>query len=193
MPVPVFLVEYVLRLWSSVESDSFRAPGGSASGARLRYFVSFHAVIDLLAILPFFLMTFGVFGSADMRFLRAIPLLRVLKLTRYSPALGALLDVIQRETEALLAAFVVLLLMLVFSASGIFLLQGDMQPETFGSIRSSMWWSIVTLTTVGYGDVTPVGGGVRMLAIFEALAGQLYLTLLVARLVGMYGASADKS
>mgnify|MGYP000001718170 FL=1 len=126
------------------------------------------ALIDLIAILPFYL---SLYLSFDLRFLRVVRMLRLLKLTRYSPALGALLDVIQRETEALLAAFVVLLLMLVFSASGIFLLEGDMQPETFGSIPSSMWWSIVTLTTVGYGDVVPVTAGGKVFAGLVGLIG----------------------
>ena len=98
-------------------------------------------------------------------------LLRLFKLTRYSPALGALLDVVQKESEALLAAFVVLLTMLVIAAGGIYLLENELQPETFGSMPHSMWWAIVTLTTVGYGDVVPMTTMGKMFAGFIGLIG----------------------
>jgi len=149
--VGIFTVEYLARVWSSIDlqeiSDSSPVVG------RMRYMLTPLAVVDLIAILPFYL---SLYMSIDLRFLRGLRLLRLFKLTRYSPALGALLDVIQKESEALLAAFVVLLILLVMSAGGIYLLENDLQPETFGSIPSSMWWAIVTLTTVGYGDVVPI-------------------------------------
>lgn len=157
--VSIFSVEYMLRLWSAVENDQFHAADGSAFGARLRYFVSFHAVIDLLAILPFFLMTFGVFGSADMRFLRAVRLLRVLKLTRYSPALNMLIATFAENGRSLAAAFFILLTVMLLTASGIYYFERDAQPVAFGSIPAAMWWSFATLTTVGYGDVTPITVG----------------------------------
>ena len=164
--VAVFTLEYLARVWSAVDLHEHK--DARPVLGRLRYMLTPMALIDLIAILPFYL---SLYLSFDLRFLRVVRMLRLLKLTRYSPALGALLDVIQRETEALLAAFVVLLLMLVFSASGIYLLEGDMQPETFGSIPSSMWWSIVTLTTVGYGDVVPVTAGGKVFAGLIGLIG----------------------
>lgn len=164
--VLVFTVEYLARVWSAVDLEE--ATDKRPILGRLRYMLSPMALIDLIAIVPFYL---SLYVSFDLRFLRVVRMLRLLKLTRYSPALGALLDVIQRETEALLAAFVVLLLMLVFSASGIYLLEGGIQPDTFGSIPSSMWWSIVTLTTVGYGDVVPVTVGGKVFAGLIGLIG----------------------
>jgi len=149
--VAVFTVEYVARVWSSIELDE--ASESAPIMARLRYMLTPIALIDLIAILPFYL---GLYLTIDLRFLRGLRLLRLFKLTRYSPALVALLDVVQQEAEALLAATVVLLIMLVMSAAGIYLLENDLQPETFGSIPSSMWWAIVTLTTLGYGDVVPI-------------------------------------
>lgn len=149
--VIVFTVEYFARVWSSIDLEE--ASDRSPVSGRLRYMVTPLALVDLIAILPFYL---GLYLTIDLRFLRGLRLLRLFKLTRYSPALGALLDVIQQEFEALLAAFVVLLILLVMSAAGIYLLENDLQPETFGSIPGSMWWAIVTLTTVGYGDVVPV-------------------------------------
>lgn len=149
--VIVFTLEYFARVWSSIDLEE--ASDRSPVFGRLRYMVTPLALVDLIAILPFYL---GLYLTIDLRFLRGLRLLRLFKLTRYSPALGALLDVIQQEFEALLAAFVVLLILLVMSAAGIYLLENDLQPETFGSIPGSMWWAIVTLTTVGYGDVVPV-------------------------------------
>lgn len=149
--VAVFTVEYIARVWSCIELDE--ASESSPVLGRLRYMLTPIALVDLIAILPFYL---GLYLTIDLRFLRGLRLLRLFKLTRYSPALAALLDVVQKESEALLAAMVVLLIMLVMAAAGIHLLEHDLQPETFGSIPSSMWWAIVTLTTLGYGDVVPI-------------------------------------
>ena len=149
--VVVFTIEYFARVWSSIDLDKYAEL--SPVRARIRYMLSPIALVDLVAILPFYL---SLYLTMDLRFLRVLRLLRLFKLTRYSPALGALLDVVQKEADALLAAIVVLLMMLVISAGGIYFLENELQPETFGSMPDSMWWAIVTLTTVGYGDVIPV-------------------------------------
>ena len=149
--VAIFTIEYLARVWSSIDLED--ASDSSPVVGRIKYMLSPLALIDLIAILPFYLSLYLTF---DLRFLRGLRLLRLFKLTRYSPALGALLDVVQKESEALLAAMVVLVILLVMSAGGIYILENDLQPETFGSIPSAMWWAIVTLTTVGYGDVTPL-------------------------------------
>ncbi len=149
--VAIFTIEYVARVWSSIDLEEL---GDSRPViGRIRYMFTPIALVDLIAILPFYL---SLYVSMDLRFLRGLRLLRLFKLTRYSPALGALLDVIQQEAEALVAAFVILLTILVMSAAGIYILENDLQPEIFGSIPDSMWWAIVTLTTVGYGDVVPL-------------------------------------
>jgi len=157
--VAVFSVEYLLRVWSCVEGEVRRIRGLRALAARLRYLVSFHAVVDLLAILPFFLVSFGLVGSADMRFLRTVRLLRVLKLTRYSPALNLLVATFVQNARSLAAAFFILLTVMLLAASGIYYFERDAQPVAFGSIPAAMWWAFATLTTVGYGDVTPVTVG----------------------------------
>lgn len=149
--VAVFTLEYLARVWSSIDLEDTR--DSSPFMGRLKYMLSPIALIDLVAILPFYL---SLYMAIDLRFLRVLRMLRLFKLTRYSPAMGALLDVIQKESEALIAAIVVLLMMLVISASGIYLLENDTQPEVFGSIPKAMWWAMVTLTTVGYGDVVPL-------------------------------------
>ncbi len=157
--VSVFSVEYLLRAWSCIERERGDGSLRDAFGRRLRYLTSFHAIVDLLAILPFFLMQAGLFGNADMRFLRAVRLLRVLKLTRYSPALNMLVTAIVENGRSLAAAFFILLTVMLLAASGIYYFERDAQPVDFGSIPAAMWWAFSTLTTVGYGDVTPVTTG----------------------------------
>ncbi len=149
--VVIFTIEYLARVWSSI--DLIDCKDYSPFWGRLKYMLSPMALIDLVAIAPFYL---SLYMAIDLRFLRVLRMLRLFKLTRYSPALGALLDVIQKESETLIAAILVLLIMLVISASGIYLLENDVQPEAFSSIPDAMWWAIVTLTTVGYGDVAPI-------------------------------------
>jgi len=167
--VSIFTVEYLLRLWCSVESES--AAGKPALQARLRYLTSFHAVIDLLAILPFYLILFGVFGSLDMRFLRAVRLLRVLKLTRYSAAMNMVFITFRENARALAAAFLILVTVMLLAASGMYYFERQSQPEDFGSIPAAMWWAFATLTTVGYGDVTPITVGGKIFGALITVVG----------------------
>lgn len=167
--IAVFSVEYLLRVWSAVELSP--ADAAHPVRARLRYMVSFHAVVDLLAILPFYLLLFGVFSGADMRFLRAIRLLRVLKLTRYSAALNMLITTIQENSRALAAAFLILLTVMLLAASGMYYFERQAQPDDFGSIPAAMWWAFATLTTVGYGDVTPITAGGRVFGALITVVG----------------------
>jgi voltage-gated potassium channel len=149
--VAIFTLEYLLRLWSAPDT---RADDGQPTGqTRLQYMLSPMALIDLLAILPFYL---SFFVDIDLRFLRVVRLLRIFKLTRYSSAMNILLSVLREESNSLFAALFVLLVMLMLASSGIYLIEHEIQPDAFGSIPDSMWWAMATLTTVGYGDVTPI-------------------------------------
>lgn len=141
----VFIAEYLTRLWVAPENPEVRS--------RSKWATSPLAIIDLLAILPAVLV---LFFPLDLRILRALRMLRLLKLTRYSPALSMLLAVFEEEAGAFFAGFFILVLMLIFASSGAWLAEHEAQPEAFGSIPSAMWWAVATLTTVGYGDVTPV-------------------------------------
>ena len=147
----VFSVEYLLRLWSTVEEDTrkYKRP----VVGRIRYMLTPMALIDLIAILPFYL---GFFVDFDLRFMRVLRLLRVFKLTRYSASMSLLLNVLKDESRAIGAAFFVLFLLIIMAASLTFLAEHEAQPEAFGTIPDAMWWAIITMTTVGYGDVTPV-------------------------------------
>jgi voltage-gated potassium channel len=147
--VLIFTLEYLVRLWVCVEDPRERFHHHPILG-RLRYMVTPKALIDLVAILPLFL---GFVLSVDtIRFLR---LARLLKLLRYSAALDTLADVIKGERRVLISAGIVMLVLLVTLSSVMYYIERETQPEAFGSIPAAMWWGVVTLATVGYGDVTP--------------------------------------
>lgn len=160
----IFTAEYLVRLWVCVEDKRYQG----VSWPRLRYAMSAMAIIDLLAILPFFL---GLFFKLDLRFLRVLRLLRVFKLTRYSSAMSLLLDVLLEEASSLFAGFFIMFVLLVLAASGVYLLEHSVQPEKFGSIPAAMWWAVATLTTVGYGDVTPITAGGKLFGSLVAVLG----------------------
>ncbi len=164
--VIIFTTEYILRVWSSVEEPSGRF--SSPFFGRLRYILSPMAIIDLIAFLPFYLSTF--FG-VDLRILRLFRLLRLVKLTRYSPALNAVGATMVSQHRALTAAFLVMIMALLFSSSIMFVFENEVQPEKFSSIPTAMWWGMATLTTVGYGDVAPVTPMGQLFGIITMIIG----------------------
>lgn len=165
--IAVFTAEYIVRAWSAVEAS----PGQAPWRTRLRYLCSASAIIDLLAILPFYLVTAGVLGGGDMRYLRAVRLLRVLKLTRYSAAFDVLIKAFTENARAFVAALSVLLIVMLLAATGMYFFEREAQPEEFASIPAAMWWAFATLTTVGYGDVTPVTTGGKMFGAMITVVG----------------------
>lgn len=153
--VLIFTVEYLLRIWVSKKPFS--------------YIFSFYGIIDILAILPFYLV-----GFLDLRFLRAFRILRIfraLKVIRYNKAIqrfGLAFKLVKEE----IVLFIACTLILIFiTSAGIYYFENEAQPETFKSIFHSAWWSIVTLTTVGYGDVYPITLGGRIFTFFVLMIG----------------------
>ena len=162
----VFALEYVVRLWAITANPRFSRP---VTG-RIRFAFTPLAIIDLVAILPLLLPP----PTVDARFIRVIRVLRifrVLKLVRYFRALRLLGQVISERKEELVSIFLVLLILLALSSSLMYFVEHEDQPEVFTSIPATMWWSIVTLTTVGYGDTYPITALGQTIAAIIAILG----------------------
>lgn len=166
--VIIFSAEYILRIWSCAERP---VPGGRPLSRRINYLLSPGALIDLAAVLPFYLAEFGLLAGADARFLRAIRLMRVLKLTRYSTALDSLVLAVRGNIGTLAAALYVMMIVMLLTATGMFFFEHEAQPEVFSSIPASMWWAFATLTTVGYGDITPITVGGKVFGAMITMVG----------------------
>lgn len=160
----VFAAEYLLRLYCCVEDPRYSSP----LVGRLRYALTWGAIVDLLAILPLLL---AVFALADIRALWMLRLLRMLKLSRYSPSFASICEVVREERPILVAAFLMLTLVTIFAACGVYVVENPSQPEKFSSIPAAMYWAVVTLTTIGYGDVYPITPIGQMLTMVLAVAG----------------------
>lgn len=169
--IGVFTIEYVFRFWCSVESAACRAAKKRDAKVRIQQMFTAAALIDLIAILPFYLTIGGLAGNADLRFLRAIRLLRVLKLTRYSAALDTLTQACKENAKAFAAAFFILIVVMLIAATGMYFFEREAQPVAFASIPASMWWAFSTLTTVGYGDVTPITVGGKVFGALITVVG----------------------
>lgn len=162
----VFTVEYIARLWIVAENPAY-APGWRG---RLRYALSFYALIDLLALLPLFAPFFGN-QSFVLRLIRLVRILRLARLGRFSSALGAIVEAVRSRRFELLTSLCIAFLLLLVSSTVLYILEGGIQPEHFGSIPRTMWWSIATLTTVGYGDVYPLTPLGKIFAGLTAITG----------------------
>jgi voltage-gated potassium channel len=164
--VLLFTLEYGVRAWVAVEraDGRYRAP----VLGRVRYMLSPLALIDLIAILPFYL---GFLLPVDLRFMRIFRLFLIFKLTRYHASMSLLTRVLRQEAGPIAAALFVLAMLLLVGASFAFIAEHDAQPQVFASIPDAMWWAIVTMTTVGYGDVVPVTPAGKVIGSLIAVIG----------------------
>jgi voltage-gated potassium channel len=168
----VFSIEYGLRLWVAVEHAPYRHL--SPPRARLKFMASPLGMIDLLAILPFWL---AFVLPIDLRVLLVFRMVRFLKLARYSPAMRSLLDALYTERRALFGCLVILIGATLLSATVMHLIEGRIQPDQFGTIPAAMWWAIVTLGTIGYGDVVPITLFGRFVASITIVVGMVMIAL----------------
>jgi voltage-gated potassium channel len=168
----VFTVEYGLRLWCAVEHGPHQHLSGVR--ARLKYALSPAGIVDLIAVLPFW---FAVMLPADLRFVLVFRMVRFFKIARYSPAMRSLLDVLYRERRALFGCLVITLGTALVAAALMHLAEGKVQPDKLGTIPDALWWSIVTLGTIGYGDVVPVTALGKLIATGTIFLGLIMMAL----------------
>jgi len=164
--VSIFLCEYLLRVWSCVEAKNKHKRTNLSR--RIRYIFSPMAIIDLLAILPFFL---SLIFAVDLRTLRLLRIMRILKLSHYFSGFNIFVTVIKKELRSIMAATMVMFFLITIAASLMYTLENKAQPEVFGSILQAYWWSVVTMTTVGYGDVVPQTGLGKFISVIIMLLG----------------------
>ncbi len=180
--VLIFTVEFIGRVWTSVEKNRYK--NDSNFKARLKYLFTPIAIIDFLAIAPFYL---ALFFSIDLRYLRLMRMLRLLKLSHYFKGLDIFLTVLMKEIVTFATIILTVVILVVLSASLMYTLESEAQPEVFTSIPHSIWWAVVTMTTVGYGDVTPITLGGRVLAGIIMLLGVGIVALPAGMLAARFG------
>jgi voltage-gated potassium channel len=181
-----FAVELLARLWVAPVGVPTLAPGQ----ARTRYLGSFYGLVDVMTVLPAFLNFF--IPGIDLSVLRILRTLRILKISHYNTALTDLFSAVYHERKAFFSSAYLLAIALTLSASVIFYVEHDMQPEKFSSIPAAMWWSIITLTTVGYGDVSPMTPVGQVVGAITALMGVCTLALLTGIVTNSFSAQLSK-
>jgi voltage-gated potassium channel len=179
--VTIFLIEYLLRIWTAPHFHKHKRP--SSLKSRLAYTCSLTGMIDLFAILPSILQF--ILPGTDLRWIRAIRLIRLLKMSHYSSAIEDLYSAIYAERRAFGAALYLLFIALFLSSAAMYVAENTAQPDKFSSIPETMWWALITLTTVGYGDVSPITPVGKIIGGFTALSG----VCTVALLTGIVGSA----
>jgi voltage-gated potassium channel Kch len=185
--VGIFTVEYLMRIYACVEEPRFR----HGFLGRFKQARNPATIIDLLAILPFFLEV--LLGSVlDLRFLRTFRLARLLKLTRYNDSTKILTTVIAREWPVISASAFIMILMVIMTASLGYVFEHEAQPEKFDNIPNSVYWAIITLASVGYGDISPITPIGRFMTVVMALLGIGIFAIPAALLASAFGDQLHK-
>ena len=166
MAFTIFTIEYIARVYTAPENPKYK----HLSMPQWAHVRTGQAIIDLLAILPFILESFFS-QHIDLRFLRVFRLMRMLKLTRYTSAMETLFKVVMREWQVIFASVFVMMLLVVLTASLGYLFEHEAQPDKFENIPQSIYWAVVTLASVGYGDISPITPMGRALTVVLALVG----------------------
>ena len=180
----VFSLEYALRIWTApLKYSQNKFP-------KVKYALSFHGLIDLIAIIPFYISYFGF--RVDLRVLRVVRMMRILKISHYNSALQDLFNAIYDERKTFISAIYIFLVALLISSSLIYYAENSSQPDDFRSIPNALWWSIVTLTTVGYGDVSPVSLIGKIIGAITAIMGVCTVALLTGIVANAFSAQLSR-
>ena len=169
--VYLFTAEYVIRIWA----NGAARPNHPWLGRR-HYMLGFYGLVDIFSIAPFYLAV--LFPGLDLRVLRVLRLLRVLKLSHFNTALEDLIQAVWHERKTLFSAVYLLLIAVLLCSSIMYFAESKAQPEKFSSIPQSMYWAMITLTTVGYGDVSPVTWVGQIVSVITAFMGVCTIALL---------------
>ena len=160
----VFTIEYLLRLWTcNISSDYQKSFWG-----RIKWALTPFAIVDLFVILPFYLL---IFFGVDITGLIVLRIFRVFKIVRYSDSINNIIAVLKAEKNTLVTSYAVLFIVLIIAATLMYQFENAAQPEAFSSIPAAMWWGVITLATVGYGDIVPITVGGKMFGAVIALIG----------------------
>lgn len=165
--VIIFSIEYILRVWTADLAYSDLKP----VKARMKYMFSFMALIDLIAILPFYIPFIIKIDLRALRALRTVRLLRMFKMNRYTKALSSIADVFKRKASQLQSSVFVVFLLMLISSILMYQVEHSAQPGVFKNAFSGIWWAVATFTTVGYGDIYPVTAAGKVLSALIALLG----------------------
>lgn len=165
--VVIFTGEYILRIWTA---DLYYTDMGKIK-SRIKYIFSFMALVDLIAILPFYLPFVTNIDLRALRTLRLIRMVRIFKLGRYIAALHIITNVLNKKKEQLISSLFVVGVLMIISSILMYYFEHDAQPDVFQNAFSGLWWAIATLTTVGYGDIYPITLAGKVISAFIALLG----------------------
>jgi voltage-gated potassium channel len=169
----IFAIEYFLRLWSCTVADTLQ----KRTFERLKYALHFYLIIDLVSIIPIFFPFLFPSHIALLRLVRLVSIFKLGRYTRYSKSLALFRRVLIRKQEIFAIMLFFLVFVILFSSTMLYLVENPVQPDSFSSIPAAMWWAVMTVTTVGYGDIIPVTPLGRILAGLFTLVGVLVLAL----------------
>lgn len=165
--VIVFTAEYAARVWTA----NLAFPDIGPLKSRAKYILSGAAVIDLIALLPFYLPFLFPVNLVVLRVFRVFRLMRLFKVNRYTHALASIGEVFKRKSSQLISSMMVVGLLMVIASVLMYNVEHDVQPEVFDNALSGLWWAVATLTTVGYGDIYPITPLGKILSAIIALLG----------------------
>ena len=188
--VIIFTIEYFGRLWAAPSQDTTNQSLSNNLKYRISYIFSFNGLVDLISILPFYLQS--IFPYLDLRILRTLRLLRILKLSYYNSAFKDLFEAIFEERKSFYAASYLFIVVLIVSSSLIYFAEHKVHPTGFQSIPGSMYWALITLTTVGYGDITPVTGIGQFIAMLSAVFGVVVVALITGIVASSFNSQMER-